>query len=148
MLLLGLIILVGGSASSWTSHYYSSNKVNVPVVPTAFQQISKLSGSMLKEGEVTEKMVLAENSGFDWNIILITLITTVFAFWIGQAGMCFAARCPKWLTKLLTYCGCRKPKPRRRNPRANRKIAGKFCVYPLRRNRQLVAHIREPLRSK
>ena len=149
-IVLRLWICVALAASSWPSHYYSSNRVSIPAVPTAFQQISKLTGNIMTKTTEATNVVLECSGGkeIDWKIILITMVATVFAFWIGQFGMSCAARCPKWITKILIKCGLRKPK-KNKKPRINKKkiVAGKFCVFPLRRNRQLIAHIREPMRS-
>ena len=77
------------------------------------------------------------------------MLMTVVSFWIGQLGMTLASHCPDWFNQVLVKCGMRKPsKKKKKNEKPQKKVAGKFCVFPLKRNRQIVAHIREPLRSK
>ena len=136
--------------SSQTTYIYSSSKLNIPSVPTAFQQIGKLTsnlGQKMNEKIETEK---CECGGIDWTTIVITMVMTVLSFWIGQFGMSFASHCSGWINQALIKSGCKKDKKKRKKKKGGRRanVAGKFCVFPIKRNKQLVAHIREPLRSK
>ena len=74
---------------------------------------------------------------------------TVLSFWLGQLGMTIASNCSGWFGQILILCGIKKEikKKEKSKPRA-KNVAGKFCIFPIKRNRQLIAHIREPMRSK
>ena len=137
--------------SSQATYFYSSSKVNIPIVPSAYQQVGKLTNNLdnvMKNNVVDDQEQIkdCEYHGLDWTTILITMIMTVLAFWFGQLGVSFATRCPGWVNHALIKVGLRK-KPKKKRPRA-RKVAGKFCVFPLKKNnKQIIAHIREPMRS-
>ena len=135
-----------------TTYFYSSSKLNIPSVPTAFQQVGKLTSNLEKDLSEAQtdsfETKKCECGGVDWTTILLTMAMTVLSFWIGQFGMSFAARCPGWINQALIYCGAKKQPEKKKRKMRKRNVAGKFCVFPLKRNKQIVAHIREPLRSK